>query len=198
MDNNLENAKETGSVETKVESDNTGADARIKALEAQIDKLKNAVTNASADASKWKQTAREKDDALKARMSDEERTKQEQDEAKAALLQRVTELETERNIAHYTASLAANDIGMDADNAKAVAEALNAGEIDKVFEGIRKFIIAHDKALREDAIRNNPTLPSGRTSVAVSKEDFDKMGYREMLELKNTNPELYNEYMNRR
>lgn len=196
MDNNLENAKETGSVE-KNEPVNTETDAKIKALEAQIDKLKNAVTNASADASKWKQTAKERDEALKAKMSDEERAKQEQDEAKAALLQRVTELETERNIANYTASLAANDIGMDADTAKAVAEALNAGEIDKVFEGIRKFIIAHDKALHEDAIRNNPTLPSGRTSVAVSKEDFDKMGYREMVELKNTNPELYNEYMNR-
>lgn len=195
MDNNLENTNETGTNENKG-AESVDTDAKIKALEAQIDKLKNAVTNASADASKWKQTAKEKDDALKAKMSDEERTKQEQDEANAALLQRVAELETERNIANYTASLSANDIGMDADTAKGVAEALNAGEIEKVFDGIRKFIVSHDKALREDAIRKNQTLPAGTTgAVAVTKEAFDKMGYRELVQLKAEHPDLYNEYM---
>ena len=202
MANELENTTETTEQNTNKNSANDTVDlkelqAKVKALESENGKLKQSVTNASADASNWKKLAKEKDDALKAKMSDEERAQKEQDEANAALRQRVAELETAANIAKISGALVANDIGMDAEVANKVAEAMNAGETDKVLDGIRQFVITHDKALKESAIRNNPTLPGGKTSVAVTKEQFDQMGYREMLELKQTNPELYNEYMKR-
>ena len=170
---------------------------RIKELESERDKLKQSVTSASADASKWKQQFKEKDDALKAKMSDEERAKQEQDEATAAMQKELETLRNERNIAMISGALVANDIGMDAETAGKVAAAMNAGETDKVLDGIRQFVITHDKALKEAAIRNNPTLPGGKTDATVTKEQFDAMGYGEMVEFKKTNPELYNEYMNR-
>ena len=52
----------------------------------------------------------------------------------------------------------------------------------------------------KDGIFVNPNqivdMPSIDENVetAVSKDDFDKMGYKERLELKETNPELFNKY----
>lgn len=162
--------------------------SRIKALESENGKLKQSVTNASADASKWKKQYQDK-------LSAEEQAQVKQDEANAALQKELEDLRKERNIAKISGALVANDIGMDAETANAVAEAMNAGETDKVLDGIRQFIITHDKALKENAIRNNPTLQSGKIAPVYSKEDVDKMGYRELVQLKNEHPELYNEYM---
>ena len=200
MGNELENTSKTTETDTNKNSEQATVDlkelqAKVKALEAENGKLKQSVTNASADASKWKQTAKEKDDALKAKMSDEERAKQEQDEANAALRQRVAELETAANIATINAALVASDIGMDAGTADKVAKAMNAGETDKVLDGIRQFVKAHDKALRESALQNNQTLPGGSSDKTVSREEFDKMSLSEMMAFKVQHPDLYAEYI---
>ena len=54
----------------------------------------------------------------------------------------------------------------------------------------------------KDGIFENPNQIQDMPSIdenfesAVSKDDFDKMSYKERLELKNTNPELFNKYNN--
>ena len=196
MDNELNETVQNTEQTSKENSDSPTVDLKelqkqIKALEAENGKLKQSVTSASADASKWKKQYQEK-------LSAEEQAQIKQDEATAAMQKELEDLRRERNIAQISSALVANDIGMDAETAKAVAEALNAGETDKVFDGIRQFIIAHDKALQESAIRNNQTLQGGNAQgTTVTKADFDNMGYSEMVEFKKTNPELYNEYMKR-
>lgn len=175
--------------EPKTDTKDTSAlEAKIKQLESENGKLKQAQTNASADASAWKKKFQDT-------LSEQDKAKAQQDEANAALQKELAELRSERNIAQYTAALTASDIGMDAENAKAVAEALNSGETAKVFEGIRKFITSHDKALAEKAMLNNPTLPGGASTKTVTQEEFNKMGYREMLAFKNEHPDLYKEYI---
>ena len=193
MANELENPNTETKTEAKSEqktNDTASLEARIKALETENGKLKQSVTNASADASEWKKK-------YQSQLSDEQKAKEDRDAATAAMQKELEDLRTERNLAKYTAALVGQDIGMDADTAKVVAEALNAGETDKVFDGIRKFIASHDKALAEKAMLNNPTLPGGKTEKTVTREEFDKMGYREMLALKNEHPDLYNEFMNK-
>ena len=195
MDNELNSTEQNTEQTSKQNSDSNAVDlkelqSQIKALESERDKLKQSVTSASADASKWKKQYQEK-------LSAEEQAQIKQDEANAALQKELEDLRKERNIAKISGALVANDIGMDSDTAAAVAEAMNAGETDKVLDGIRQFIKSHDKALRENAIRNNQTLQSGNGNVTVTKAEFDKMGYREMVELKQTNPDLYNEFMKR-
>lgn len=185
MENNLENTNENQNTEPKV--DTSALEARIKALEAENRKLKQATTNASADASEWKKKYQSK-------LSDEEKAKQEQENATAAMQKELEELRTERNIAKYTSALVAHDIGMDADTARQVAEALNAGKTDEVFDGIRKFIVSHDKALKENAFRANPTLTGGGSTKAITKEQFDRMGYTERVKVFNEHPDLYKEY----
>ena len=188
MDNNLENATENQNEEGTKEqqTDTKSLEARIKALESENSKLKNSVTNASADASEWKKK-------YQASLSEDAKAKEQQEEANAALQKELETLRYERNIAKYTGALVANDIGMDAETAKEVAEALNAGETDKVFDGIRKFIITHDKALREDALRGNKTLPGGNSTKAITHEEFKKMSLSEMIQLKAEHPDQFAE-----
>lgn len=168
-------------------------EARAKALESENNKLRKSVTEASADASKHKHNAEELQKQLNERMTEEERAKAEEAERNAARDKELEELRTAMNVAKYSASLMANDIGMDTETAKTVAEALNAGETDKVLDGIRKFVVTHDKALREDSLKNNPTLPGGASEKVITKEDFKKMSLAEMTELYNSNPALYRE-----
>ena len=186
MADELVNTKENSEVSEQKTVDTRQLEARIKALESENGKLKQSVTNASADASEWKKK-------YNAKLSDEDKAREEQAEATAAMQQELENLRRERNIANFTAALSASDIGMDAETAKSVAEALNAGETDKVFDGIRKFIASHDKAMAEKAMLNNPKLPGGDATRTVTREQFNKMGYKERVELFNQNPDLYNE-----
>ena len=187
MENELENSKETSTQETKTEVkvDTASLEARIKQLEAERDKLKNSVTNASADASEWKKK-------YQATLSEQEKAAEEQSEATAAMQKELEDLRNERNIANHKSQFVS--IGFDEALADESAKALNEGNIAKVFDGIRKFVESHDKAMAEKAMLNNPTLPGGKSSKTVTKEEFDQMGYREMLAFKTEHPDLYAEY----
>ena len=189
MANELTENTNTNTQEQKPESttDTASLEARIKQLESDNAKLRQANTNASADASKWKKQYQDK-------LSDEEKAKAERDEQDAALRTELETLRKEKNIASYKSILVANDIGMDAEIAGVVAEAMNAGEFDKVFDGIRKFIASHDKAMAEKAMLNNPKLPGGSSTKTVTQEEFNNMGYREMAQFKAEHPDLYKEY----
>ena len=191
MANELENTNGSTEQSTNKNSEQTvdtkDLEARIKALEAENGKLRQANTNASAEASKYKKQYNEL-------LPEKDRLEKEKEEHDAAMQKELAELKAERNIAKYTSALVANDIGMDAETAKSVAEALNANEIEQVFDGIRKFITAHDKSLRESALRNNQTLQGGGSTKSVTREEFKNMGYREMLQFKLEHPEQYAEF----
>lgn len=193
MANGLENTENTGNTENKTPSVDD-LQARIKELEAENGKLRQTNTAASAEASKYKKELREKDDALKAKMTEDERARAEKEAEDAAVRQELETLRKERNIANYISALVAPDIGMDAENAKAVAEALNANDANKVFEGIRKFITAHDKSLRESALMNNQTLQGGASEKTMTQEEFDNMSYMETVQFKAEHPELYKKF----
>lgn len=189
MENELENSKENGT-ETKTEqktNDTASLEARIKALESERDKLKQSVTNASADASEWKKKYQSK-------LSEEDKAREEQETANAAMQKELEDLRAERDIANYTGNLTSPDIGMDADTAKAVASAMHEGNMAMVIDGIRKFIVTHDKQLKENAFLNNPTLKGGDVPKAITKEQFEKMGYTQRVEIFEKYPDLYKEY----
>lgn len=157
----------------------------IRKLEAENGKLRQANTNASADASKWKKQYQEK-------LSDEERKKAEQEEQTTAIKLELEALRAEKNVAKNKAQLLS--IGFEDAQAEETAKAINDGETEKIFDGLRKFVAAHDKALKENAFRSNPILQGGTAGKAVTEEQFAKMGYKERLEVLENYPELYNEY----
>jgi predicted RNase H-like nuclease (RuvC/YqgF family) len=186
MANELEN---TTNVETTAET--SESERRVKALEAEIAKLKQSVTNASADASKYKKEKQEIENQLKSKMTEEERARAEQEAATAAMQQELEMLRNERNVANHKAQLVS--IGFEENLAQETAEAINAGETAKLFDGIRKFIATHDKELQAKSLMNNPVLSGGEAKKTMSREEFNKMGYTERVKLFNEDPELYKE-----
>ena len=188
MANELENTNETNESTASAEQkpDTASLEARIKQLESENGKLKQSVTNASADASDWKKK-------YQAKLSEEDKAKEQQEEANAALQKELEELRTERNVANHKAQFVG--MGFEDELATETAKALNSGDSAKVFDGIRKFIASHDKQIAEKALLNNPTLKGGSSTKTVTKEEFDKMGYREMVAFKSEHPDLYDEYM---
>ena len=158
--------------------------AQIEQLQADNEKLKRATTNASADASKYKKE-------LQSRMSEQERKDAEEAEEKRRLLERLEELETasrnERGKAGFIG------LGFADSAAKDATEAFYRGDIDAFATLFRNFLTDHDKALKAESVRNT-TPPFGGSSIqqTVTKEQFDKMSYRELNELFTKDPELYN------
>ena len=184
MANELEKTANVENEEETVTADTSELEKRIKALETENAKLKNSVTNASADASKWKKQLQEK-------MTAEEKAKADQEAANAAMQQELELLRNERNVAKHKAEL--TDIGFDGDLAQETAEAINAGDTAKLFAGIRKFIESHDKSIRSQNLMSNPVLSGGEAKRKISREEFDKMGYTDRVKLFNEDTDLYKE-----
>ena len=190
MENELEKTTNVENTESKP-VDNSELDKRIKELEAENAKLKQSVTNASADASKWKKEAQAKDTELQSRMTEDEKAKAQQEAANAAMQQELEALRNERNVANYKSQFVS--MGFEEETAQESAEALNGNDTVKLFAGIRKFIESHDKALTAKNLMNNPTIQGGTVKKTITQAEFDKMGYTERVKLYNENPELYKE-----
>ena len=195
MANELNDANNTQGTEQNTDkgTDSKSLEARIKELETENGKLRQANTNASADASKHKKAAEEWKEKYQAKLSDEDKAKEQQDEATAAMQKELEDLRNERNIANHKSQFVS--IGFEENLAEESAKALNEGNIAKVFDGIRKFVESHDKAMAEKAMLNNPTLPGGNSTKTVTREEFNNMGYKEMVAFKAEHPDLYAEYM---
>lgn len=147
--------------------DTAALEAKIKELESENGKLRKSVTEASADASKHKHEKEELKKQLDARMTEDEKAKAAQADATAAMQQRIVELEAKER----TATLAS--IGFDAETADTFAKAFSENNFDGLVEGIRKFIDAHDKALKDQNIQNNPTIKSnGNSTVAKTRDEI--------------------------
>lgn len=50
---------------------------------------------------------------------------------------------------------------------------------------------AVEKAVKAELLKSTPKPPAGGSDSVVTKEQFDKMGWKERVELKQTNPEMY-------
>lgn len=50
-----------------------------------------------------------------------------------------------------------------------------------------------EEKLKKELLKNTPSPRKGEGSSTISKEDFQKMGWRERVELKQQNPELFRE-----
>jgi len=51
--------------------------------------------------------------------------------------------------------------------------------------------IAVEKAVKAELLKTTPKPPAGGVGGTITKEQFDKMGWKERTELKQTNPELF-------
>jgi len=157
--------------------------AQIERLTADNEKLKKATTNASADASKWKKE-------LQSRMSEQERKDAEEAEEKQKLLQRLEELETSSRNDKGRAEFIG--FGMSEITASDATEAFYSGDLAGFMKVMKTYMTDHDKALKAEGIRNTVPPASGAGQPQTyTKEQFDRMSYRELNELYTKDPEQY-------
>jgi DNA repair exonuclease SbcCD ATPase subunit len=158
--------------------------AELEKLKGENEKLKNAQSNASSDAAKYKKE-------LQARMSEQEKAAAEAQEILNNLKAENERLKKEQTLANCTAGYLA--LGFDNALAAKAAEAFYANDFSKVIEHFKTFLEAHDKALAADALRNTHRPGTGGGGSAVTKEQFVKMNYAERAKLFEENPDLYNQ-----
>lgn len=152
----------------------------LQTLKSQIKDLKESSKNANELQTKY-------DELIK--QNEEREAKQKAEEEDKILTKNINFVFGDKKFVNdYTKNSIINEIKT------ALKDSANVGKSAKdLFEEITN---------GKDGIFENPNkvvdMPSVDETVenVVSKADFDKMGYKERLELKASNPELFNKYNN--
>ena len=132
---------------------------------AEIDKLKNALSNANSEAADYRRKLRDK-------QSDDERTAEEQKKAHEQLVQENTELKKTISISEKKAKLIS--MGQDENLADETATAMVNGDMDTVIVNQNKYIEAQKKIIQADHMRNTPRPKYGSNQT-------ENMDYRKMI-----------------
>lgn len=154
--------------------------SKFTALQTERDNFKKTSETNSSEASSWKKKYTE---TLSA--AEQERLHYQELEATNANL--VKQSKISEQMATYTA------IGYNSELAKKAATALVEGNMTEVINCQKEY---NDKVKADyDArlIENTPTPPAGK-KAKITKDDFDKMGYTEMVEFAKSNPTEYAEF----
>lgn len=141
------------------------------ALKKEIEKLKAANTNASADAAKHKRSAEEWKEKYRSTQDEATRKEAERAEADEALKQELAALRTEKRISTYTAKLM--EVGYDAQTATSMAMNLPEGISDDFFIQQKTFLESQKQKAKTELINNQPKLSSGET-LAPSNDETEK------------------------
>lgn len=165
--------------------------AALEAYEIEVDnaenlKLKESLNKASSQAAEYKRQLKEK-------MSEAEKLEAERlekDAEKDALLKSLLK---EKDVSKYQAEFLKN--GYDSELALKSAEALADGDFTTVFANLKTYTEGLNQKVRAEVLRSTPA-PTGKidNKSSLTKEQVQKMSYAEIVELKKTNPELYDEY----
>ena len=165
------------------------AEEKLSALEAyEIEeksddsKLKEALNKATAEASKYKKELREKQTETE-RLEAERKEEIEKKEAQLA------ELLKEKTVAEHKANFL--KVGYSDELANESAEAIANGDYGKVFSNLGTFLTEKEKTIKEDLLKKTPKPTGGNSTLEVTKEQFNKMSYGDMMKLREENESLY-------
>ena len=133
--------------------------------------------------------------ALKtASMTDTEKLQQELDKATETQTKYAQELSKLRAKEIFvTAGLAESDYESLLEFVVSDDEEITKANATKLVDLVSTQKTAAEKAVRAELIKNTPAPPAGSRGggVAITKEQFEEMGWKERTELKQTDPELY-------
>lgn len=135
--------------------------------EAEMNRLKNALTKANSEAAEWKKKVREY-------QTDEEAKAAAQKEEMEKIIQENADLKRAANISDKKAKLIS--LGYDEKAADETAIAMIDGDLEKVIANQAVFLEAQKKNAVADQMRKTPK-PNGNGSDGdnVSNQDYDKL-----------------------
>jgi hypothetical protein len=142
-----------------------------KPANAEVEKLKAALSRANGEAAEYKRQLREK-------QTEAERAEAERAEADKAMREELETLRKEKRVSDYTGKCLA--LNMDAELAGKTAAALADGDMDSVFDCLKAFVEATTTRLNNEALNRQPGLSAGippTTNTAVKSEDDKIRGW---------------------
>ena len=171
------------------------AEERVAELEKQLAERENALAESEKKYGKLKGTLdtklKELGDMTKKereRMSAEELERKEIEEIKeqnAMLLKEREIVGAERRFIQS---------GCDADTANEGAKALIDGDFDTLFKVIDKMIESKVASEKSELLKTMPKPQGGSSKAGMTREQFNRLGYKERVELLEKDPETYNKF----
>lgn len=143
-----------------------------KPANAEVEKLKAALSRANGEAAEYKRQLREKQSA-------EERAAAERAEQEQAMRDELETLRKEKRISDYTGKCLA--LSMDADLASQTANALADGNMESVFDCLRAFVEATTTRLNNEALNRQPGLSAGTPPTKNTAVDTDYENMRRWM-----------------
>lgn len=119
---------------------------------------KDLYDKAASEAAGWK---KKHNDLL----SEEEKNKQEKEEAYKNLLTEVEALRRDKTVSAYTAKYIAQ--GYSEALARDTATAMVEGNMDKFFKNQENFIAAHSESIKKELLKGTPRTPAGDGSAGI-------------------------------
>ena len=135
-----------------------------KAESAEIKKLKDALSKASADAAEWKRQFRQT-------QTDAQRAEAERAEQEKAMREELETLRKEKAVTDYTNK--ALEVGFDTETAAQAANAMADGDMNAVFDALKAFVEATKTRLNNEALNRQPGLSTGIPPTKQSTDDAD-------------------------
>lgn len=160
----------------------------VQELMVEMAKLKKAQERAASEAAEYKKK-------YNATLSEKEKIDVEKAEKEAEKEERFKALERENHINKLEKGYLAMKYTADEASRMAIAEA--DGDWDAKMKIMAEVDARKQKELEQEMRRNLPqaNFGVGDENPSVSKEDFNKFGYKEMKEFKEKYPETYKQYM---
>ena len=146
----------------------------ITTLKAEVEKLKQANTNASSDAADWKRKYRET-------LDEAERAKQEREEEFSSMQSQLDTYKANERIATYTAKLI--ESGFDVDTAKSMALSLPEGVGDEFFTSQKSFFENQKLKAKQESLNAQPSLSSGMPMSGKTAEQMEQEQIRKWFGL---------------
>lgn len=151
--------------------DTMTAEEKLAALEsfeyddhaAALEKAKNDVSRANSQAAEWKR----KHNAL---LSEDERKRQERDDALESMKSELETLRKDKTVSEYKAKYLS--MGYGDELASSTAQAMADGDIAAVFANQQAFLDGYSKQVKAELIKNTPRPGAGGTGTEGL--DYDK------------------------
>lgn len=130
----------------------------------------------------------------KEQLSDEQKREQERNDTFEQMKAELEVLKAEKQTNEHIQNLI--ELGYDKEAANKVAKATVEGDFKTVYELQSKFIDSTKKAVESDVLKRTPAPNTGdEGNQGITVEAFKKMSLKEKQELKDTDPDTFNELL---
>lgn len=149
---------------------------------AEVERLNAALSKSNSEAAEYKRQ-------LRAKLTEDEAQKQKEQEDRDNMQKELAALRRESSVSKNKAKLIG--LGYDEALAEETAEAMEDGQLDKVFVNHKKHLDAFEKKIKADILKNTPRPVPDGDGQTITLEALKKMSIAERADFAQNHPEEY-------